>query len=393
MISDDKRENIELRDNLICDGSAVKSCIVDGEQLEDGFRDISIPDGIQTLADGAFDEYNTSDVVKQIFSLLTRYDYHMNGWKKQLSRRQVMKLQFPSEIHTLHQKAEYMLKKEEAVRLMRLHLPKSIQNVSPGSFPVYLESIEVDSENKDFVSIDGVLFSKDKKTLIRYPGYQDSSGYEIPDGVETIAAGAFSNAFIKRLHIPSSVKRIENYAFEGVAGIRQIICESEELSIGIGVFQGCYLKDVDWWCWGEIPKAAFLNADLERITIPEGVISIGDYAFAGCYRAKSIMIPDSVCEIAPRSFDEGDTYDREIRMPEHLYKYVYRLPARSKINGKTKNILWSLRKADGFAEDKIILEKQKESLTKMLGSLNFLQGAIKKSIYGQINQIDVLLNV
>lgn len=391
MISDDRRECMEIEGKILCNGLVVKSCPVDGEQLEAGFRDIRIPEGIREVESGAFEEYNAGDVTQQIFSLLTRYDYHMNGWKKQLSRRQVVKFKFPSEIKTLHQKAEYMLKKEEKVRLMRLHLPKTCEQVSAGSFPVFLESIGVDPENEKYVSIDGVLFSRDKKTLIRYPGYQDISCYKIPDGVETIAAGAFSNAFVKKLHFPTSLKRIEDCAFEGISGIKEIICESEELSIGVGVFKGSHLKDIDWWCWGEIPKAAFLNADLEHITIPDGVISVEDYAFAGCYRAKDITISDSVQKIGPQSFDEGGTYDRAVKIPEHLYKYVYRFPARSKINGKTKNVLWALREDDGFVEEKMILERQKQSLEQMIEYTNFMQGTIRKGLRKQIEQIDVLL--
>lgn len=71
------------------------------------------------------------------------------------------------------------------------------------------------SENSDnCVSIDGVLFSKDKKTLLLFP--REKVGwckYEVPDGTEVVATGAFEDGQIDELILPSSLVRIEDYAF------------------------------------------------------------------------------------------------------------------------------------------------------------------------------------
>lgn len=78
--------------------------------------------------------------------------------------------------------------------------------------------------------------------------------------------------------------------------------------------------------------------------MPDGVEVIGDYAFAGCYTAKKVVLPPSVVSIGPKSFDEGDYFRSDIQMPESLYEFVYRLPALSSINGQQKSALWEQRK-------------------------------------------------
>lgn len=435
MSLEEKKKYINPETCISVRESVLEFCDVDAQQIEDGRRWINIPEGISEIAAGAFDSYNSGDVVTRIYDLLVRQNYHLYDWKKRLRGRSFVKYKFPPEVQSIHKKAEYLLEKEKEVRLLGLYLPQSMVKLSKNSFPAFLERIEVDSKNENYMSMDGVLFSRDGKTLVRYPGYRDISVYEIPEGVETIAPGAFCNAFlrklvipcsvkkleaqsfisshvgelvlpkglevirrgifaqscIKKLHIPDTVVKIEDYAFEEISGIESMICESEEISMGAGIFKGSQLKNVDWWCWGKIPKAAFLNASLERIVIPEGVVSVGDYAFAGCYKAKEIVIPDSVQEIGPHSFDEGHSYDHPVKVPEHLYKYAYRLPARSKINGKVKTVIWSLRKSDDFTEEKEVLSQQKESLLSMLGSMNFMQGTIKRNLREQIKAIDILL--
>lgn len=69
--------------------------------------------------------------------------------------------------------------------------------------------------NDTYASQDGVLFSKDLTTLVRYPSGR-SGAYIIPDGTETIAQVAFyDQQLLSELTIPDSVTTIENIAFAG----------------------------------------------------------------------------------------------------------------------------------------------------------------------------------
>lgn len=79
-----------------------------------------------------------------------------------------------------------------------------------------LEAIEVDSENKTYKSVDGVVFSKDGKTLVYYPEGRKDEIYSVPLGTETIGWASFCcHSFIKHVIIPNGVTEIDGWAFLG----------------------------------------------------------------------------------------------------------------------------------------------------------------------------------
>jgi len=61
---------------------------------------------------------------------------------------------------------------------------------------------------------------------------------------------------------------------------------------------------------------AFYNlGDLESITVPEGVTSIGDFAFSNCHKLKSVILPDSVESIGGSAFGHCQSLE-SIRIPK-----------------------------------------------------------------------------
>ena len=69
------------------------------------------------------------------------------------------------------------------------------------------------SENNNFSSENGVLFNKDRTTLICYPCAKTGLEYRIPSGVTNIKDQAFSHSLLNSIIIPSSIINIESYAF------------------------------------------------------------------------------------------------------------------------------------------------------------------------------------
>ena len=77
-----------------------------------------------------------------------------------------------------------------------------------------LKRIEVAAESTTFTSVDGVLFSADKSTLVYCPNGR-SGTYAVPDGVTTIGATAFAHcALLEGVSLPAGVTRIEASAFQ-----------------------------------------------------------------------------------------------------------------------------------------------------------------------------------
>lgn len=76
-----------------------------------------------------------------------------------------------------------------------------------------LREINVSDNNNWYCSKDGVLFSKNKKSLLKYPMGKSCDLYSIPEGTEQIGESAFENAILQVVLIPNSIKRIEEQAF------------------------------------------------------------------------------------------------------------------------------------------------------------------------------------
>lgn len=104
-----------------------------------------------------------------------------------------------------------------------------------------LEEFIVSEDNPYICSVDGVVFSKDMKTLLRFP--TDSKNgiiYEIPDGVEIIGKDAFNQGWnLKTIKIPDSVITIEEHAFSGCEKVERIDMGKGITTIGYYAFGNC----------------------------------------------------------------------------------------------------------------------------------------------------------
>ena len=75
-------------------------------------------------------------------------------------------------------------------------------------------TIEVSPESPYYTVVDGVVFTKDVKTLVYYPEGLENTSYTIRDGVETIGAGAFyGNMKLTEVIMPNTVTLIQQKAF------------------------------------------------------------------------------------------------------------------------------------------------------------------------------------
>ena len=152
----------------------------------------------------------------------------------------------------------------------------------------HLTAFEVDPANEYFKSVDGVLFSKDGKTLYYYPcgrninfdkygRTEDTTEYRIPDGVETVATKAFYKCYyVDVTYIPDSVTRIEEKAFHRASALTGLMLPARLEYIG---------KDAFAYAFGASDEKEKLD-----ITIPATIKEIGEYAFFNCDGINSINV-------------------------------------------------------------------------------------------------------
>jgi hypothetical protein len=100
------------------------------------------------------------------------------------------------------------------------------------AFPQTLRDFYVDPENLHFISVDGVLFSNDKKELVYYPPGRTDDTYYVPEGTEIIGHGAFfNNPHIKQIVFPASVREIGPCIVELCYNLETLCFSSTDIKI------------------------------------------------------------------------------------------------------------------------------------------------------------------
>ncbi len=199
--------------------------------------------------------------------------------------------------------------------LTSITIPNSVTSISGEAFEncTSLTAINVASENSNYVSVNGVLYNKDKTTIICYPAGKKDNNYKIPDSVTEIDDYAFNGCIsLSSVTIPNSVTSIGVYAFEYCASLKSITIPDSVPLVGPGAFSNCTNLTSVTIQNGVmyIGNEAFANCiSLTGITIPDSVTWIGRYSFDGCTSLTSITIPNSVTSIGKKAFGYYYDYD------------------------------------------------------------------------------------
>ncbi len=182
-----------------------------------------------------------------------------------------------------------------------------------------LTAISVDENNEHYSSIDGNLYSKDGKSLIKYVEGKTDPYFVVPECVTSIEDESFYDcSSLVSVEIGKNVTNIGAYAFYYCSALAAFsVDENNENYCSIG--GNIYSKDgkaLVRYAEGktkttfDIPdgvitanNGAFYNCQsLQAITIPDSVTSIGEDAFVQCFSLVSIIIPDGVTCIEAWAF-------------------------------------------------------------------------------------------
>ena len=167
-----------------------------------------------------------------------------------------------------------------------IQIGKNVKEIGSWAFEnnQQVTKFAVDDNNEYFCDVDGVIFTKDMKTLLFYPlakdliNEKDDNGnviqvseYTIPDGVETIRTKAFYKCGkITKIVIPDSVKSIEEKAFFRCGALKELTLSNNVEFIG---------KDAFGFC-----------SALNEVNIPSTIKQIDTYAFYNCTSLLTINV-------------------------------------------------------------------------------------------------------
>ena len=173
----------------------------------------TIPDNVTTIGVGAFMSCDglTSVTIPNSVKSIERGAF---GYCFGLTR-----IDIPSSVGSI---GEYAF--SACTGLIRIDIPSSVSTIGEGVFDdcEALKEINVDPDSRSFSSAEGVLFNKDKTSIIRYPEGKEGE-YAIPRSVNAVDGGAFEDcAGLKAVTIPESVKTIKESAFSGCSNLAMV---------------------------------------------------------------------------------------------------------------------------------------------------------------------------
>jgi hypothetical protein len=254
---------------------------------------------------------------------------------------------------------------DTSIKIREFRLPDNLEAIGPKAFGGQYSEASVGSfiiteDNPDFMTKEGVLFTKDGKTIVRFPtrprtdlaaltiekdGYKSRYIYQIPDGCETIGRYAFANTELINaasrfestidnfeVRLSPEIVTIEGYAFcqsyvtavemkEGLESIGEnafersrlqtdvLILPSTVTSLGDSAFAYVYRSVEE----GESSKLVY---GFSHIELPEGLKSIGKEAFASSddshYTCEPLVIGRKLTDIAEGAFNNFYTTGFEV---------------------------------------------------------------------------------
>lgn len=240
---------------------------------------------------------------------------------KSENKENIDKIKIPAGIQIITDKTFEGNRAEEVL------IPDTVSEIGRHAFAGmnHLRNITVDSHNKHYRSIDGVLHDETAKEVIKYPMGRAESSYYMEDSVKIIGRNCFSFAQnLKTITFTGALERIGCAAFQFCQNLETLILPYGVSVIGERAFQYCTgLKSVMLSRKiVEIDDCAFYQCtSLESVSVPEHVERIGNYAFWGCGGLKTVTIQSRVREIGYGAFEGCKTVCLKIRNNTYVENY------------------------------------------------------------------------
>lgn len=156
-----------------------------------------------------------------------------------------------------------------------------------------LQHIEVDKNHPNYVSEDGVLFSKKKDILYVYPIAKGGNEYTVPNTVKVLSCEAFNNCSnLTEVTLPDGLETIKSSALGNMQNLENIHIPASVKWIGKMALSNC--------------------SSLKSVELEEGVTGLSSYSFYKLTALDEITIPKSIDIIETGTFGSCESLEKVI---------------------------------------------------------------------------------
>lgn len=229
--------------------------------------------------------------------------------------------------------------------LTELTIPATVTDLGVGVWAACtsLSAVSVAEENPNYSAVDGVLYTKDGKTLKIYPYAKAGTEFIMPETVETAEAYSFYYSTLTTVTPSAALRVIGDYAFYNCANLTAIPAGTALEEIGDYGFYSCEsLPNLDLpdsmesvgdyafaWCTGATSAnlgnglktagkyAYFYCSGLTSVTFGSSMDTIGNYAFYRCSKLATVDLGTSLRVIGDAAFS-GCTKITAVRLPDSV---------------------------------------------------------------------------
>lgn len=200
----------------------------------------------------------------------------------------------------------------------------------------HIENFFVAEDNQYFTAEDGILYTKDKTSILRYPTAREGV-FSIPETVTVIENRAFFQCFhLTDVVIPDGVTYISTCAFCDCDGLTSLVIPDSVTKLDAHTFAFCdnikelyiskNLKIIPAYCFYKLTS-------LTELVLPRELYQIKSNGFAGCTSLTSVVMFNKVRQVHLPFEDcdnltdiyyigtEADTQNLNIRPDSFFYPY------------------------------------------------------------------------
>ena len=203
----------------------------------------------------------------------------------------------------------------ECSSLTSISIPGTVTTIGAAAFQSCSKMTGMDMQSSNYTYDNGVLFNKDKTTILCYLAGKAETTYSVPNTVTTIGDYAFGGCkSLVSVTMSNSVTSIGSYAFSYCSNLETISISELVTSMGDNAFSGCnklqYTEDNGARYLGNTVNPhlflrGVISTDITTCEINSNCKFIGTYALSNCRSLTSITIPEGVLGICSQAFQES----------------------------------------------------------------------------------------